>query len=149
MKGMLTTRMEIKKINSSLLAAFTIGLLAACGPRQVTLTGADREAILAFSEAKTDNLVAGMNANDYALFSKDFDPAMLNALNQSGFAAFKKDRDAKLGAYVSRKVNRVVQQGDFYSVIYDAVFEKDDNVTMRVVFRAADPHPISGLWFNK
>jgi hypothetical protein len=42
-----------------------------------------------------------------------------------------------------------VEQGEFYSVIYDAVFEKDDAVAMRVVYRIADPHQISGLWFNK
>jgi hypothetical protein len=34
-------------------------------------------------------------------------------------------------------------------VVYTAKFEKDDNVTVRVVFRAEDPHQISGLWFNK
>jgi hypothetical protein len=34
-------------------------------------------------------------------------------------------------------------------VIYDARFTKDDAVTMRVVFRAAQPHEISGLWFDK
>ena len=108
-----------------------------------------REAVLAFSEAKTDNLLEGMNANDYAVFSRDFDQAMLDAITQSDFASFKQDRDAKLGLYVSRQVNRVVQSGDFYAVIYDAVFERDDAVTMRLVFRVAEPHEVSGLWFNK
>jgi hypothetical protein len=46
-------------------------------------------------------------------------------------------------------VNSVAQTGDFYVVIYDTKFEKDDNVTVRVVFRVADPHQVSGLWFNK
>jgi hypothetical protein len=61
----------------------------------------------------------------------------------------KKDRDAKLGLYVSRTVNSVIQTGDFYAVIYDAKFEKDEAVVIRVVFRLADPHQVSGLWFNK
>jgi len=120
-----------------------------CGSQGTTLTGADKDAVLAFSEAKTDNLLAGMNANDYALFSKDFDQEMLSAMSQTQFDTLKKDRDAKLGLYVSRQVNSVVQQGDFYAVIYDAKFEKDDAVTVRVVFRVAEPHQISGLWFNK
>ena len=138
----------------TLAVVLAFGLLSGCASQNAVLTGADQEAILAFSEAKTDNLMAGMNANDYALFSKDFDEAMLNAMSSSKYDSFKIDRDAKLGPYISREVNSVVQnsvvqQGDFYSVIYNTVFEKDDNVTMRVVFRAAEPHQISGLWFNK
>ena len=123
--------------------------LTGCGPKEKTLTGADQEAVLAFSEAKTDNLLAGMNANDYAAFSKDFDKDMLNAMTRSRFDVLKKDRDAKLGPYVSRQVNSVVQVGDFYAVIYDAVFEKDEAVMIRVVFRIAEQHEVSGLWFNK
>jgi hypothetical protein len=140
------------KANISLtlfLALLIVSLLAGCGSKDTTLTGADREAILAFSETMTDNLVAGMNANDYASFSRDFDQAMLNAMSQSQFDTFKKDRDSKLGAYVSRQVNSVTQSGGYYAVIYDAIFEKDDAVTMRVVFTISDPHKISGLWFNK
>jgi hypothetical protein len=56
---------------------------------------------------------------------------------------------AKLGGYVSRTVNRVVKSGDFYAIIYDAVFEKDGAVAFRVVVRVAEPHEVSGLWFNK
>jgi len=138
-----------KKISALFLAALAFSLLAGCGSQGTTLTGDDKDAVLAFSEAKTDNLLAGMNANDYAMFSQDFDQAMLNAIPQAQFDILKKDRDAKLGVYVSRAVNSVVKQGDFYSVLYDAKFDKDDTVTLRVVFRAADPHQISGLWFNK
>ncbi len=135
------------------LAVLLVSLLASCGgsPKETTLTGDEMEAVLAFSEAKTDSLMAGMNANDYAAFSKDFDQDMLNAMPQSAFVTFKKGYDDKLGAYVSRKVNKVAksQSGKFLAVVYDAVFEKDDAVSMRVVFRADDPHQISGLWFNK
>ncbi|MGC1378496.1 MAG: DUF3887 domain-containing protein [Anaerolineales bacterium] len=138
-----------KKIHALFLVAFLFSLLAGCGSQGTTLTGTDKDAVLAFSEAKTDNLLAGMNANDYPLFSKDFDQEMLSAMSQTQFDALKKDRDAKLGLYVSRQVNSVVQQGDFYSVTYDAKFEKDDAVTVRVVFRVAEPHQVSGLWFNK
>lgn len=133
-----------------LLAALLAGVLAACGSSQETeLMGEEMEAVLAYSEDKTDNLMAGMNARDYAAFSKDFSQQMLSAMSQGEFDKLKKDRDARLGLYVSRQVSRVVQVGDYAAVIYDAVFEKDDAVTMRVVFRAAEPHEISGLWFNK
>jgi hypothetical protein len=140
----------MKKIHIVLLTILLVSVLAGCGGSQgTTITGADKDAVLAYSEAKTDNLLAGMNANDYAAFSKDFDQDMARAMPQAEFDKLKKDRDAKLGLYVSRTVNSVVQTGDFYAVIYDAKFEKDAAVTVRVVFRAADPHEVSGLWFNK
>lgn len=132
-----------------LVVALFTSLLAGCGAQETTLTGDARDVVLAFSEAQTDNLLAGMNANDYAAFSRDFDSEMLGAMSQSQFDALKKDRDEKLGLYVSRQVNSVVQVGDFYSVSYDAKFEKDDAVIVRVVFRLAEPHQVSGLWFNK
>jgi hypothetical protein len=141
--------MKANRIFPLLLATLIFSLLAGCGSKDSILTGDDREAVLAFSEAMTDNLMTGMNANDYAIFSRDFDPAMLNAMSQSQFDTFKKDRDTKLGAYVSRQVNSVTQSGGYVAVIYDTKFEKDDAVTMRVVFNVSDPHEISGLWFNK
>jgi len=93
--------------------------------------------------------VKKMNANDYTQFSEDFDKEMLNAMTSDNFVSLKKDRDSKLGLYISREVNSVVQTGEFYAVIYDAEFEKDDAVIVRVVFRVTEPHEISGLWFNK
>jgi hypothetical protein len=124
-------------------------LLASCGSSEKTLTGADQEAVLAFSEAMTDNLLAGLNNNDYTAFSRDFDQDMLAAMSAAKFADLKADRDVKVGQYLSREVASVVQTGDFYVVIYTAAFDKEAQVTMRVVFRVAEPHNISGLWFNK
>jgi len=138
-----------KKVSILFLVAFLFSLLAGCGSQATSLTEEDQDAVLAFSEGKTDNLLTGMNANDYAAFSKEFDQDMLDAMSQTQFDALKKDRDAKLGLYLSREVHSVTQTGDFYTVNYDAKFEKDDAVTIRVVFRIAEPHQVSGLWFNK
>lgn len=138
-----------KKFQTLLLAALLVFLLAGCAPQETVLSGDEQDAVLAFSEAKTDNLLAGLNAGDYAMFSADFDQDMLNAMTQAQFDALKLDRDAKVGLYVSREVTSVVQQGDFYAVVYSAAFEKAPDVTVRVVFRIADPHQVSGLWFNK
>jgi hypothetical protein len=133
----------MKKIYVLLLAALVVSFSAGCGGSQETvLTGEEQDAVIAFSESKADNLLAGMNANDY-------DQDMLTNMTEAQFATLKKDRDAKLGLYVSRTVNNVVQVGDFYAINYDAVFEKDAAVSVRVVFRMAEPHEVSGLWFSK
>jgi hypothetical protein len=138
-----------KKVHLLALTILVLSLLAGCSSQGTTLTGSDRDAVLAFSETKTDNLFAGMNSGDYATFSKDFDKAMLSAITKDQLDALKKDHDARFGAYLSRQVNSVVKQGDFYAVIYDVKFEKDAAVTVRVVFSAAEPHLVSGLWFSK
>ena len=139
----------MKKFHLLAITAILFSALTGCGAKTTPLTGADRDAVLAFSESKTDNLLAGMNATDYAAFSRDFDAEMLAAMTDSEFAKLKAERDAKLGLYLSRSVDSVVQQGDFYIVVYLAQFEKDEAVTVRVVFRVAEPHQVSGLWFNK
>jgi len=137
------------KFRVLLIATLFMSILASCAPKTTPLSGADRNAVLAYSEPKTDNLLAGMNAGDYAMFSANFDADMLAAMTESKFNTLKADRDAKLGFYVSRTVDTVFQQGDFYVVVYLAKFEKDEAVTVRVVFRMAEPHQVSGLWFNK
>jgi hypothetical protein len=90
-----------------------------------------------------------MNAADYAIFSRDFDAEMLAAMTTSEFDKLKANRDTTLGLYLSRTVDSVYQQGDFYVVVYNAKFERNDAVIVRVAFRAAEPHEVSGLWFNK
>ena len=141
--------MKNKFLKVMVFAAILTALISACAPKETALTGADQEAVLAYSEAKTNNLLAALNAGDYTAFSKDFDSDMLKAMPESEFLSLKQDRDAKLGTYISREVASVSQSGDFIIVVYTAKFEKVADVTMRVVFRSADPHNISGLWFNK
>lgn len=125
---------------------FCLGLVG-CASQETALTEDEQDAVLFFSEAKTDNLVAGMNANDYVAFSHDFDQEMLAAISQAEFEKLKTDLDNRLGLYVSREVGSIVQSGEFYVIAYNAKFEKGD-VVMRVVFRVAEPHPVSGLWFK-
>jgi hypothetical protein len=142
-------RQEIRLAYRFLLAVVFVSLLGACAPASRELSGDEKASVLVFSEEKTDNLLAGLSSDDYATFSRDFDAEMLRAMTPDQFEALKKDREARLGSYLSRKVASVLRSGEFYTVIYDASFEKDDHVAMRVVFRVDDPHQISGLWFNK
>ncbi len=134
----------------SILVAVSLALvfLAACSTGGQPVTGAERDRVLAYSEAKTDNLLAGLNANDYATFSRDFDDKMRDALTQSAFGQTQIQVVGKIGKYVSRQVNLVEKTGDFIAVVYDAKFEQEEGVTVRVVFEGGGAHDISGLWFN-
>lgn len=125
-------------------------VLAACAPsvKVEALQGADREAVLAYSEPMVENLLAGMNAADYAVFSRDFDEAMLKAIPEKAFANLLAGTTGKVSAYVSRVVDRVEKVGENYRVIYKAKFTGDENVQMLVSFDGAEPHKIAGLFFT-
>ena len=112
------------------------------------LTGAERDAVLAYSETKTDSLMKAINSNDYAAFSRDLNDKMKSGINADGLVNMRTKVNDKIGNYVSRQVSSVLQSGDNVTVIYMAKFDNDDAVTVRVVFETAEPHRISGLWFD-
>jgi hypothetical protein len=137
-----------------LLAAFTVLIpLAACrsdSPSGTMLSDAQRKAVLSFSEARMDNLLAGWNNNDYAVFSKDFDQDLLKSMTQEQFEKIKNDEFTGLGRFHSREVESVVRRSDgSYTVIYYAVFDNDDEVLVRVKFEGNGSHLISGLTIEK
>ncbi|MGB8646598.1 MAG: DUF3887 domain-containing protein [Anaerolineae bacterium] len=124
-------------------------MLAACSQPVVTpLTGADQDAVLSYTEAKTDNLLAGFNASDYAVFSRDFDDTMKGALTQSAFIQTRQTVTGKIGKYVSRQLATVEQVDAFIRVTYTAKFEQEDGVTVQVVFNNDSAHLVSGLWYT-
>jgi hypothetical protein len=134
-----------------LLLSVLILIVAAAGCSaavQVTpVVGADRDTVLSYSESKTDNLMAAFNADDYTTFSRDFDDAMKQSINTATFPNLKQ-KVAVIGKYITRQVDRVEETGSYVAVVYNAKFENEDPVTLRVVFMLAEPHSISGLFFD-
>lgn len=118
--------------------------LTAC---ERTLSGVERAAVLAFSEAITDNMFAGLAANDYAAISRDFDNDMYERAPATEFSAWKEGLEEVIGAYLSRNIDKVTQSGEFYVVTYQANFEKEEQVTVTVAFHASD-HSIALLSFE-
>jgi len=124
-------------------------LLAACGPADVTiLEGTERDAVLAYSEPAADNLFTAINNNDFAGFHRDFDTSMLKAMDEAAFGQIQNQLLPKIGKYVSRQVKSVELSGKYHTVIYEAVFEQDDPVTVRLVFNSEEDDKVSGLWFD-
>ncbi len=132
-----------------LLFAGIIAVVALTLPQPPpALSGSARETVLGYSEPETDNLLAGLNANDYATFSRDFDDKMKGAITSAQFGNLEQTVVGKIGKYVSRQAADVQQSGDYVTVVYTAKFENDDPVTVTVAFHTAEPHQISGLHFN-
>ena len=125
---------------------FLITVLAGCSNAKA-VTGSLRDEILAYADPATDSILQGMNDHDYATFSKDFDDTMKNAINETQFQSMEQTIIGKVGKYVSRKLDSVVDQDKYYQVMYNAKFEQDDPVLVRVVF-TKDTHQVSGLFFD-
>ncbi len=135
------------------VVCLALALLAATGlagcTTQKTLEGSDRDAVLAYSEPIADNLFQGMNSGDYATFSRDFNDQMLKGIPEATFTgSFLPNVAGKLGKYISRQVDSVTQVGNNVLIVYTAKFEQDDNVTVRFSLEQAEPHHVSGLYFN-
>ncbi|HVN52722.1 MAG TPA: DUF3887 domain-containing protein [Anaerolineaceae bacterium] len=124
-----------------------VTILSACSNSK-PITGADRDAVLAYSEPETDRILQAYNENDYASFSKSFDAAMLKGIDEKGFANLESTLMPKIGKYISRTVNSVSYLGNYVQVAYRAKYELDDPVTVRVVFNQDVAHSIAGLWFD-
>lgn len=141
---------QLKGIALGLAAVVLMAAGTACSsqPQEKLVTGPASEAVLAYSEAKTDNLLAAMARQDYVAFSRDLDDGMKTAMPQDKFLALCADLKGKIGDFQSRQVDSVRQSGDFTAVVYAARYSLIERVTLRVVFRTAEPHGISGLWFN-
>ena len=133
-----------------MIALFTVLALAACAPKvQVeAVEGSDRDAVLAYTEPMTENLLSGLNAADYAVFSRDFGDAMLKAIPEKAFANLLATTTGKAGAYVSREVDKVDKVGVNYRVVYKAKFAGDENAQVLVTFAVAEPHKVAGLFLT-
>jgi len=124
-------------------------VLSACGgPQAKPVEGAERDAVLLYSEPAADNVLLGINDSDYATFSSPFNATLAKSLNEAEFAKLQQAVLPKVGKYVSREVDSVLQDDKYVTLIYKAKFEQEDGVTVRLVFDKTDTHPVSGLWFD-
>lgn len=132
-----------------ILAASSLTACSLGAPAAKTLTGADKDAVLVYSEPIADNLLAGYNSADYATFSKDFDDAMKKGIPEGSFKnSLLPTISGKIGNYVSRTVESVSQSSNFVTVVYNAKFEDDEPVVVRLSLSTNTPHQVTGLWFD-
>jgi hypothetical protein len=137
----------MKAIRTLLLIFVLLGSLSACSKTQPVPQELQAD-LIATADPITDRLLAALAANDYDSFIQDMEPKMKAAMTQEQFADLRQLLDSKAGAYQSRQLNTVEQNGDFYIILYTAAFEKSPAVTMRIVLTNTAPYQLTGLWFD-
>lgn len=137
----------MKKAKEYFVTALVLIALFSLTACERMVSGKEKTAVLAFSEPTVDNLFAGWIASDYAMLSRDFDTDMQEEIPAANFSALKQDLNNKLGNYISRSVDQVTRQDEFYVVDYQAKFEQEEPVKITVAFHASD-HTIAFLAFD-
>lgn len=131
---------------SGLLVLF---LLAGCGNLARVLPSEEAEVFAAQVDGLSENLLAGLSERDYRAYTRDMDAQMLEASSEAQFAQAYETIIGRIGRYVSREMVQVVEQGQYRTVVYDARFEREEHVTVRVVFDVSGASPlVSGLWLD-
>ena len=133
-------------LRSALFFALVLSL-AACSSG-TTLTGEDRDAVLAYSEPLADVVFAAFESGSYADFSANLSDDMKTGMDETAFNNLKAQLDEKVGSYQSREVTSVIEIKEDMVVIYKAVYSNAPEVTVRLVFSTAEPHQLTGLWLD-
>lgn len=131
-------------------AAVCLGfLLFLSGCVGQSLEGEEKAEWISISTPIAENIFQSINNNDYQGFIRDFSEEMKNAMPPEAFTKLKEQLDSALGKYISSTPAKVVERGDYITVYFTAKYEKEDAVTVRVVFKKGDEtYKVYGLWFD-
>lgn len=125
----------------------TIMLTACAGQPQITyVEGTEAEQVSALVEPIADNILKGIELNDYDVFVTNFDEAMRKAISPDVFSKIA-EQYGKLGSVESIELLNIEDQGDFYGLNYGVTYA-GSKVTMRVVVNKSATDLVSGLWFK-
>lgn len=130
-----------------LIITVFVFLLSACQPKvEVTyIEGDEKTEVTAAAQPLAEHILAGLAANDYVLFSQDFDADMKAALTTAQFETLVKSFSG-LGQPQSIELLNIEDRSDFYGVNFKVTYA-EKVVVMLVVLAKSDPSLVSGLWF--
>ncbi len=129
-------------------ALFVLLFLTACASTK-RLPADEAEAFARQVDAMSENLMQAINNHDYEAYIRDMDAEMQQASTSDNFEQVYQLLSSKEGKYLDRKMVRVEEKGQFRAVVYDARFEQEEYVSVRVVYNIAGDTPlVSGLWFD-
>lgn len=135
-------------IRISILVIILSSLLVSCSnvEEPVYIEGEEREMVAAQAEPYAQNILDGIDQNNYELFITGFDTAMLEAMTDTQFATIEK-MIGPLGQAKTIELINVVDKDTMYGINYKVTYA-DKKVNMLVVLTKSEPRLVSGLWFK-
>ncbi len=132
---------------SSILLLLVVAV-SACSPKEevIYIEGEEREIVAAQAEPFLQHILDGIAQDDYALFTSDFDEAMLKAMTDTQFASIVKTM-GKLGEAESHELSNVVDKDVYYGINYKVTYDQAV-VNVLIILPKAEPRLVTGLWFK-
>jgi len=110
----------------------------------------DIDQVRKYADPITENILLGMNGNNYSKYSEHFDQTMKNAMPEAVFYETNTLIKSKIGDYVSKQFWKVESKDQYTIVYYKARFtEEPEDVIVKVVFQEImEEMEVSGLWLD-
>jgi len=131
------------------LVILTVAFLA-LSPAVADVIGQNDKEVQAIANPILDGLLTGFSNGNYALYSKNFDDTLKDAIPEKKFKQVRANILQKLGKYQSRTYLGFEQKGNFTVVLWKGRFSKvEDDVTIKlVVSKRGNKVLVLGLWFQ-
>ncbi len=103
-----------------------------------------------YADPITENILFGMNEENYTKYSDHFDQTMKNAMPEAVFNETNAIIKLKIGDYVSTEFWKVESKDQFTIAYYKAKFTQEpEDVIVKVVFQEiVGEMNVSGLWLD-
>jgi hypothetical protein len=129
---------------------FILCICSLMGSATADVIGTQDKAVQAIAEPMLDTILEGFATNDYAKYSKDFDPTLKETISDKRFLDVDRQIESSIGNFSSRQYLGFLTKGKMTVVLWKAKFDKsnDDVLIKLVVSKRGDKYLVTGLWFQ-
>lgn len=134
-----------------ILGALIILVSAGVWVYQDSISKVDEMSVRIYADPMAENILASIELEDFASFTRNMDAAMKAAYTPEELAKLHSLLQGKVGDYGSKTFVKAERSGDFIITYYKASYSNEPaGVTVRVVFsvNTGGPALVSGLWFS-
>ena len=112
--------------------------------------GKNNQEVRAIADPILSNLLAGFNEGNYAKYSRDFSPTLLEAISPKKFKRVRAKILKEIGKYQSRQYLGFYQVNRTTVVLWKGRFASTGNDVLikLVVSKRKDKNLVVGLWFQ-
>lgn len=117
------------KLKSFLMVIIAALVLSGCsGTNQ-----AEKQKLISTADPVVENLMQGLNEENYKKFSQDFDDTMKKSLSETAFKATNDLVKQKIGNYVSKSFWKTQKDGKYTVFFYKCKFDNEPGEVLATI----------------
>lgn len=129
-----------------IIPTLALGAAGCASAPAVYATGDEKDKAAAIAAPFAQDIIDGIQRNDFTLFSKDFDATMAKAMTQDSFNSIVK-KFSGYGEFKSSELVNIQIVSGYYRANYQLTYA-NQTLIMGVVFPQSGTPAVSGLWFK-